>query len=113
MLTCYDLPRTAHNSGVRKAFAALGITKSHTTHAGRVTAARDATAFNATESDTKAHGGWNEQGSFRACYQRELPVSAMLALAGFDGRHMERYWVPRTLIGDILDLCFRFRILLF
>lgn len=43
----------------------------------------NATAGNALENDTKAQGGWAEAGSFRAVYQREIPITATIALAGF------------------------------
>jgi hypothetical protein len=45
-------------------------------------------------------GGWS-RGVFRSVYQRELPVSAMMALAGFDGRRPETYFVARSAVGKL------------
>ena len=90
---------TAQNGATKKAFTSCDIYKTHTTHAARTTAARNANRNNASEADTKAHGGWSEGGSYRACYMRELPTSTIAGLAGFDGRYPERYFVARTQVG--------------
>lgn len=96
----------AHYNAFKNGFEATGIHLSNTTHAGRTSAARSATMYNATESDTKAHGGWRDGSSFRSCYNRNLPISAMTALAGFDGRQPESYWIPRAEIGQFALLSF-------
>lgn len=93
-----------HNNAVKGVLDATGVRLSHTTHAGRTSAARNASMYNATEHDTKAHGLWRDGGSFRSCYMRELPISAIAALAGFDGRYIERYWVPRADIAPPPEL---------
>ncbi|GAA5993925.1 hypothetical protein JCM5350_005476 [Sporobolomyces pararoseus] len=85
-----------HNNAVKGAFEATGIRLSHTTPAGRTSAARNASMYNATEQDTKAHGLWRDGSSFRQCYMRELPISAMAALAGFDGQQVDKYWIARA-----------------
>lgn len=32
---------------------------------------------------------------------RELPISAMITLSGFDGRYPEKYFIPRAEIGTL------------
>ncbi|KAL6300579.1 hypothetical protein BKA93DRAFT_829024 [Sparassis latifolia] len=75
----------------------ISITK--VTHASRSYAAQTARAHGATVSGTKALGGWNENGSFRQCYERTFPVDALLGAAMFNGRKPETYCLPR----DALD----------
>jgi hypothetical protein len=70
------------------------------THAGRPLAAQTARAHGATVTDTKALGGWQETGSFRACYDRALPIGALLGVAHFDANRPEAYLLARDHLGD-------------
>lgn len=69
------------------------------THAGRPLAAQTARAHGATVTDTKALGGWQETGSFRACYDRALPAGALLGVAHFDANRPESYLLARDHLG--------------
>lgn len=75
----------------------IAITK--VTHAGRPLAAQTARAHGATVTDTKALGGWQETGSFRACYDRALPMGALLGVAHFDANRPEAYLLARDYLG--------------
>ncbi|KAG8893413.1 hypothetical protein FRB99_001961 [Tulasnella sp. 403] len=48
--------------------------------------------YHASESEVKALGGWNVgEGSYRACYERSVPVEAMLGVAYFNTKWPEDY----------------------
>ncbi|KAJ7269115.1 hypothetical protein C8J57DRAFT_1609308 [Mycena rebaudengoi] len=60
-------------------------------------------------SDTKALGGWNESGSFKNCYDRALPVEALLGAAFFNSKKPELYRVARDCLEppeDVLNQIF-------
>lgn len=48
---------------------------------------------------TKALGGWSEGSCFRPCYDRALPVDALLGAATFNARKPESYSLPRNALG--------------
>lgn len=54
----------------------------------------------ASVAGAKALGGWSESGSFRPCYDRALPVDALLGAAMFNGRKPESYFVARACSGE-------------
>jgi hypothetical protein len=72
----------------------IHITK--VTHGGREFTVKTAREHGASVNGTKALGGWSESGSFRPCYDRALPVDAMLGAAMFNGRKPESYFVARA-----------------
>jgi hypothetical protein len=75
------------------------VSISKVTHGGRSYVATTAHSHGATETGTKAMGGWNENGAFRACYDRALPVDALLGAAMFNGCKPETYFVARDKLG--------------
>ncbi|KAG5349477.1 hypothetical protein C0989_003550 [Termitomyces sp. Mn162] len=68
------------------------------THAGHTFAATSAHEHGATVEGTKALGNWS-QGTLHNCYDRTLPVDAMLAAASFNGRRQDSYFLAQ----DVLD----------
>lgn len=76
----------------------VSITK--VTHGTRPFAAQTCRSFGASVSDTKALGGWNESGSFKNCYDRALPVGALLGAAFFNSTRPELYRVARDSLGE-------------
>ena len=88
-----------HRTRLRKIHEMNGVSISKVTHGGRSYAATTARSHGATETGTKAMGGWNENGAFRACYDRALPVDALLGAAMFNGRKPETYFVARDKLG--------------
>ncbi len=78
--------------------ADIVITK--VTHAGRVFAGSSTRSHGSSVDDTKALGGWNEHsGVFRSCYDRALPLPALLGAAMFNGRDPATYNLPRDVLG--------------
>lgn len=90
----------AHRNQLKQIHLANNVSISKVTHAGRVYAAQNARTNGASESGTKALGGWSENGSFRQCYERTWPIDAMLAAGGFNGSKPERYCLPRAELGE-------------
>jgi hypothetical protein len=88
-----------HRTRLRKIHETNNVSISKVTHGGRSYAATTARSHGATETGTKAMGGWNENGAFRACYDRALPVDALLGAAMFNGRKPETYFVARDKLG--------------
>jgi len=91
-----------HRTRLRKIHEMNQVSISKVTHGGRSYAATTARSHGATETGTKAMGGWNENGAFRACYDRALPVDALLGAAMFNGRKPETYFVARDRLGAFL-----------
>ncbi|KAI3998399.1 hypothetical protein EV122DRAFT_256823 [Schizophyllum commune] len=60
------------------------ITISKITHATRPYAAGEVRSNGASMLDTMALGAWSPQGSYHACYDRALPLPAMLGAASFN-----------------------------
>ncbi|KAK7000831.1 hypothetical protein R3P38DRAFT_3218014 [Favolaschia claudopus] len=79
----------------------VSITK--VTHGARPFAAQMCRSFGASVSDTKALGGWNESGSFKNCYDRALPVGALLGAAFFNSAKPELYRVARDCLEPPSD----------
>lgn len=84
-----------HRDRFKVMHEANGVDITKVTHATRSYAAQTARNHGATVSGTKALGGWQESGSFRACYERTLPADALLGTAMFSGRRFETYSLPR------------------
>ena len=72
----------------------IHITK--VTHGGCEFTVKTACEHGATINGAKALGGWSESGAFRPCYDRALPVDALLGAAMFNGRKPESYFVARA-----------------
>lgn len=75
--------------------AANDISITKVTHATRPYAAQTARENGASVTATKALGGWSESGAYRSCYDRALPVEAMLGAAMFNARKPETFCVVR------------------
>lgn len=80
--------------------AANNISITKVTHATRPYAAQTCRENGASVTGTKALGGWSESGSYRACYDRALPVDALLGAAMFNGRKPETYKLLRDCLGE-------------
>ncbi|GBE83985.1 hypothetical protein SCP_0510440 [Sparassis crispa] len=79
----------------------ISITK--VTHAGRSFAAQNMHSHGVSASDTKALGGWSESGSFRSCYDRELPIDAFVGSAMFNARQPDPPLSLKTAIFPWLE----------
>ena len=77
---------TAHRYNVKNMFQEHDINISKVTHAGRGYTAKNAHENGASQSEVKALGCWSDAGSYRPFYDRALPIEAVLASAGFDGK---------------------------
>ena len=75
------------------------ISISKATHATRVFSAETARGHGTSSDDTKALGGWNDSGSFRACYDKKLPISALLGAAMFNASKPEAHFLARDHLG--------------
>lgn len=80
------------------------VSISKVTHGARTFAASTARSHGATTTGTKAMGGWSENGAFRPCYDRALPLDALLGAAMFNGRKPETYFVARDKLGMLLQV---------
>lgn len=54
----------------------------------------------ASVEGAKALGGWSDSGSFRACYDRALPLDALLGAAMFDATKPEAHFLPREFLRE-------------
>jgi len=93
-----------HRDRVKLIHVENDVNISKVTHAARPYAAQTARSHGATTSGTKALGGWSESGSFRNCYDRSLPVDALLGAAMFNGRKPEEYFLARDALGEFVGL---------
>lgn len=73
---------------------------SKVTHAGREFSVKTAREYGASVDGAKALGGWSDSGSFRPCYDRALPVDALLGAAMFDAGRPESHFLPREFLGE-------------
>lgn len=86
-----------HRSRIKRLHERNNISISKVTHATRYFFAQAARTNGASESGTKALGGWNEgSGSFRQCYERTFPIDALLAAGMFPAKKPENYALPRN-----------------
>ena len=74
------------------------------THLGRVRAAEDGTAYGSSVEGVRAAGGWSQPGSLHACYTRDLPPDALLAMSHFNGQRQDSYFLPRSKLGGEISL---------
>ncbi|KAF5312044.1 hypothetical protein D9619_002517 [Psilocybe cf. subviscida] len=88
-----------HRKSVNKMKANTGIHIKKSTHGGRHYAVGAAAKFGASRDGRMALGGWNDQqGSFRPCYDRDLPVDALLGAAGFNASDQLSFFVARDVL---------------
>ncbi|KAK7027698.1 hypothetical protein R3P38DRAFT_3190769 [Favolaschia claudopus] len=93
-----EMSYQAHHDRVMQMHAANDVSITKVTHGARPFAAQTCRSFGASVSDTKALGGWNESGSFKNCYDRALPVGALLGAAFFNSLKPELYRVARDIL---------------
>lgn len=55
----------------------------------------------ATVSGVKALRGWEDGSAYKACYDRSLPLDAMVGVAGVDARNLEKYFISRDILGKL------------
>ncbi|KAK6974833.1 hypothetical protein R3P38DRAFT_3479541 [Favolaschia claudopus] len=103
-----DMSYDNHRKRVNLIYAKNGVNISKVTHAGREYSVKTAREYGATVHGAKALGGWSESGSFRPCYDRALPLDALLGAAMFDAARPETHFLareylepPRELLGDV------------
>lgn len=72
------------------------------THAGRPYTVKVARDGGASVAGAMALGLWMQSsgGSFRPCYDRALPVDALLGAAGFNAQNQNSYLVARDVLGE-------------
>ena len=88
-----------HRKRVALMHAHNDILINKSTHAGRPFAAITAREHRATQDDTRTLRNWSTSGSFGKCYDHTLPTDAMVAVASFNGRKQESYFVARDVLG--------------
>ncbi|KDE03615.1 hypothetical protein MVLG_05910 [Microbotryum lychnidis-dioicae p1A1 Lamole] len=93
---------SGHNVAVSTFLKECDVHSSHTTHLSRIAGAQMSAERGANEADTKALGGWSD-GTFRSVYQHGDPTTSFIALAGFNGKFPERYYVARDIEADVPD----------
>lgn len=92
-----QMPYETHRDRLKVMHESNGIHVSKVTHATRIFFAQNARTNGASESGTKAAGGWQDgAGSFRKCYERTFPIDALLGAAMFNARKPESYALPRN-----------------
>lgn len=93
-----------HRDRVNLIYLRNNIAISKVTHAGRAYSARTAREYGASVDGAKALGGWSDTGSFKACYDRALPLDALLGAAMFDATKPEGHFIPREFIRMYLTV---------
>lgn len=88
-----------HHSRVKKMHEDNKILISKATHAGRGYAAHTARQFGAMKESVKAIG-WSAGDSFSACYDRALPMDALMGAAMFNVRNFSSYFLPRNCLSE-------------
>lgn len=101
-----------HRSRVNQAYIKNDITITKVTHAGRPFTAKTAREYGASSEAVKALGGWSEGDSYRACYDRALPVKALLGAAMFDADHPEAHFLARESLRKFHCYQISFRMLM-
>ncbi|GBE80951.1 hypothetical protein SCP_0306740 [Sparassis crispa] len=94
----------AHRSRINALHLQHEISITKVTHAGQSFAAQNTRSHGVSASDTKALGGWSKSGSFRSCYDHELPVDALVGSAMFNARQLGTYFIPRDVLDPPLSL---------
>ncbi|KAK7043502.1 hypothetical protein R3P38DRAFT_3259576 [Favolaschia claudopus] len=93
-----------HRDRVKSLHEKNNVAISKVTHAGRGYTAKTARENGASSAEVKALGGWSDSGSYRACYDRALPLQAMLAAAMFDSQHPESHFLARDSLVPPVDI---------
>lgn len=90
-----------HQDRVHKMKEETGIDVVKVTHIGRPYTAKVSWEAGASKDGTMDLGLWMSPsgGSFRPCYDRALPLDALLGAAGFNGQKQETYFVAREILS--------------
>ncbi|KAK7053517.1 hypothetical protein R3P38DRAFT_3254085 [Favolaschia claudopus] len=106
-----EMVYATHRYNVKNMFQAHNVNISKVTHAGRGYTAKTARENRASSTEVKALGCWNESGSYRPCYDHALPLEAVLAAGGFDGKRPESHFLARETLqppDDVVEALFPF-----
>ena len=78
-----------------------GIDVSKVTHIGRPYTVKVAREAGASVEGAMALGLWMSSagGPFRPCYDRALPLDAMIGAAGFNAQKQDSYFIARDVLG--------------
>ncbi|KAK7028398.1 hypothetical protein R3P38DRAFT_923774 [Favolaschia claudopus] len=99
-----DMSYDNHRKRVNLIYENNGVNISKVTHAGREYSVKTAREYGATVDGAKALGGWSESGSFRPCYDRALPLDALLGVAMFDAMRPETHFLAREFLEPPREL---------
>jgi len=91
-----------HRERVNAIHSGVGVCISKSTHATRSFTAQTARQHGASVDGTKALGGWSENGSFRPCYDRALPLDGLLGAANFNAQKPESYFLLCGVLGKLI-----------
>jgi hypothetical protein len=94
-----NLPLADHYDRVKQIHVKNGICITKATHATRHFAAQTARAHSASVTSTKALGRWSETDAMANCYDRAIPIDALLAASMFNGRKPEEHFLARDALG--------------
>lgn len=97
---------TDHRKRVNLIYKKNNINITKVTHAGRVFSVKTAREYGASVAGAKALGGWADSGSFQPCYDRALPVDALLGAAMFDAARPEAHFLARQFLRECPLSCF-------
>jgi hypothetical protein len=88
-----------HRKRVNLIYERNGVNISKVTHAGREFSVKTAREYGASVDGAKVFGGWSDSGSFKPCYDRALPVDALLGAAMFNAMRPESHFLAREFLG--------------
>ncbi|KAF5370934.1 hypothetical protein D9615_009780 [Tricholomella constricta] len=94
-----------HNRRVNIIKKQNNIEISKVTHTGRSFFVLYTRKHGSAKEDTRHGGGWTVTSSYDKSYDRVLPVAAMLAASGFNGKKQDSYFVARGQLEPPDDLC--------
>ncbi|KAF5385999.1 hypothetical protein D9615_002501 [Tricholomella constricta] len=94
-----------HNRRVNIIKKQNNIEISKVTHTGRSFFVLYTRERGSAKEDTRHGGGWTATSSYDKSYDRVLPVAAMLAASGFNGKKQDSYFVARGQLEPPDDLC--------
>lgn len=93
---------TTQNKAFKAAFKACNIATTKVTHAGRGSGVRMAESNGVGEAQLRRLGRWNAN-KMVGCYLTQLPIEAMLGMAGFSGGPGS-YYISRSELSPPLEL---------
>ncbi|KAF5381020.1 hypothetical protein D9615_004052 [Tricholomella constricta] len=94
-----------HNKRMTAIKKLNNIETTKVTHGGRAFFALYTREHGANKDETKHGGAWNCSDAFGKSYDRALPVEALLAASGFNGKKQESYFIARDQLKPSTALC--------